>query len=113
MKTFIIGAEAEANVVAKNWLIAGTSLGVKPCASAVAPLGVAETTVSAGDLVGVIKQGLFKAVAVTGTYAFGDIVELDSSGQKLVAGTTAPVGTIAEDLVLSADGEILVYVNVA
>ena len=113
MKTFIIGATAEADITTKQFLIAGTSEGVKPAASAVASLGVAETTVLAGGLVGVIKQGLVKVTATAATYAFGDVVELDSTGQVVVAGTTAPVGTVAEDLVLSADGELLIYLSVA
>jgi len=119
MKTFIIGATAEAAIAQGEFLVAGTSAGVKPAASAVASLGVAECRADPAlppffsDKVGVIKQGLIKVTAVAATYAFGDVIELNSSGQKVVAGTTAPVGTVAEDKVLSADGELLIYLNVA
>lgn len=113
MKTFILSSEAEADVTAKEFLITGTSVGVKPAVGATASVGVAEITALAGGSLGVIKQGLVKVTAVAATYQFGDVIELDATGQKVVAGTTAPVGTVAEDLVLSADGELLIYLNVA
>ena len=112
MKTFILGANVEATVVAKQWLVKGTTSGVKPAAGAIAALGLAETSVATGGKVGVIKKALMKVTAAAATYVFGDTLELDATGQVATAYTSNPVvATAAEDLVLSADGDLLVYVN--
>jgi len=119
-KPIIIGATAEAAIAAGEWLVAGTTSGVKPAAGAVAALGIAESFADPAlpdfqsDKVGVIKQGLLKVTAAAATYAFGDTLELDSTGQVVTAETSNPVvATAAEDLVLAADGALLVYINLA
>jgi len=114
MKTFIISSVAEEVITAKNWLIPGTTYGVKPAVADGATVGLAETSVGVDDNIGVVKQGLVKVTAVAGAYKFGDVVELDGTGQAVAAGSSNPVGTVAEDIDLGLDpGEILIYLNVA
>jgi hypothetical protein len=119
MKSFIISMPAEAAVAAKKWLVPGTSSGVKEASAAGASVGLSAGFADPAlppyksGKVGVIKQGLVKVQAAAGTYAIGAKVELDSSGQIVTAGATNPVGTVCEDKVLAAPGELLVYVNVA
>ena len=111
-KPIITGAIAEAAVVAKNWLVKGTTSGVKPAAGAVAAQGLAETSAGAGYPVGVVRQGLVKVTAAAATYVYGDTLELDATGQVVTAYTSNPVVAVAiEDKVLAADGDLLVYVN--
>lgn len=117
-KPVIISLPAEEAITAKQWLVPGTSAGVKPAAGAVAALGVAESFADPAlpnfqsANVGCIKIGLIKLQAAAGTYAIGDPLELNGTGQVLTAETTNPVvATAQEDKVLAAPGELLVYIN--
>lgn len=117
----IISFPAEAAISAGAWVVPGTSSGVKAASSAtVQALGVAESFADPAlpafksANVGVIKQGLKKVVAAAATYAIGDALELDSSGQVVTALTTNPqVATAAEDATVSSGGTLKVYINLA
>jgi len=65
--------------------------------------------------IGVIKQGIVTVpVTAAAAYNIGDVVELDTDGQTVKAGTTNPIGTAAETkTTASGDLGLKVYVNFA
>ena len=84
MKTYILNSTAEAAVTGGDWLIQGAATGVIPAVGATAATGIAETSAVAGEKVGCVKQALIKVTAAAATYAFGDALELDATGQVAV-----------------------------
>lgn len=97
MKTFILTADVgTGGITGGQFVKQDGSGGVIANDASATGIGLANATKAAGDRVGVIFKGL---VWVTGdastAYNFGDVVELDTDGQTVVAGTTNPIGTIA------------------
>jgi len=120
MKTFIIGANVGTTGVTGGAFVKQDGSGkVINNDTPGSEIGIAETTQVPGTInytgkVGVIKQGLVKVTAVAGTYNFGDALEVATGGQKVKAlATGKQIATAAESKVLSADGSLTVYLNIA
>lgn len=64
--------------------------------------------------IGCIKQGIVTMTAVAATYYAGSLVEVATGGQTVKAlASGAAIGSVVETKVLSAPGDLKVYVNFA
>ena len=100
-------------VAAKEWLEQDGSGAMKKFDGTGVAKGVALTNKDIENNVAMIKIGFMKLTAAAATYNVGDKLELDGTGQVLTADVGGTiVAEAAESLVLSADGDLLVYVNI-
>ena len=113
-KPIILDVDCAANaVLAKQWLEQDGSGAMKAFDGTGDAKGVAVSDKNVSNHVGMVKQALIKLIAIAATYNVGDSLEIDATGQALQAlSLGTKVGEAAETLVLSADGELLVYMNV-
>lgn len=112
-KPIILDVDCGSNSVsAKDWLEQDGSGAMKAFDGTGDAKGVAISNKNDNEHVGMVKLALIKLDAVAAAYNVGDDLELDGTGQKLQAlNLGTKVAEAAETLTLSADGELLVFIN--